>query len=61
VRRPNGSAQGYLSTTSGVAKATIRSVADHWMLAIFSLIAAGGIWFVIQDIENPRVEALVPI
>ncbi len=61
MRRPGGSPQGYLSTTGALARATFRNVADHWMLAIFSLVAAGGIWFVIQDIENPRVEAVVPI
>ncbi len=61
MRRPQGNAQGYISTTATVARATVRNVVEHWALAIFSLVAAGGIWFVIQDVENPRVEALVPI
>lgn len=61
MRRPQGGPQGYISTTGTVLRATVRNVVDHWALAIFSLVAASGIWFVIQDIENPRVEALVPI
>jgi len=36
------------------------SVASHWAMACFSLIAAFGVWFVIQDVENPRVTGLVP-
>ncbi|MEO9254238.1 MAG: CdaR family protein [Tepidiformaceae bacterium] len=32
----------------------------HWALAGFSLVAAFSIWFVIQDVENPRIQALVP-
>jgi YbbR domain-containing protein len=36
------------------------SLVEHWALAGFSLVAAFGIWFVIQDVENPRIQALVP-
>ncbi len=36
------------------------SLMTHWALAGFSLVAAFGIWFVIQDVENPRLQALVP-
>ncbi|HMO95415.1 MAG TPA: CdaR family protein [Tepidiformaceae bacterium] len=36
------------------------SVVDHWALAGFSLVAAFGIWFVIEDVENPRVTASFP-
>ena len=32
----------------------------HWTLALFSLAAALGVWFVIQDVENPRVEGRFP-
>jgi YbbR domain-containing protein len=43
---------------------TVRSAGStmvhHWALACFSLVTAFGIWFVIQDVENPRVEGLVP-
>jgi YbbR domain-containing protein len=61
LRRPQGSPQGYIATTGTVVRATLRNVVEHWALAIFSLVAASGIWFVIQDVENPRIEALVPI
>src|SRR5438445_7185308 len=37
------------------------NVSQHWMLAIFSLAAAFGVWMVIQDVENPRVEGLAPV
>lgn len=43
-----------------IAKGSVSSVADHWALAGFSLIAAFGIWFVIEDVENPRVTAAFP-
>lgn len=36
------------------------SVSSHWAMACFSLVAAFGVWFVIQDVENPRVTGLVP-
>ena len=38
-----------------------RGVAGHWALAVFSLIAGFGIWFVVQDVENPRIEVTAPI
>jgi YbbR domain-containing protein len=44
-----------------VARASGEAVLAHWSLALFSLAAAFGIWFVIQDVENPRVEGRVPI
>lgn len=37
-----------------------RGVGEHWMLATFSLVAAFALWFVIQDVENPRVTGFVP-
>lgn len=38
----------------------VSNLLEHWALAGFSLVAAFSIWFVIQDVENPRIEALVP-
>jgi YbbR domain-containing protein len=43
-----------------VFSSTVGSVTQHWALAGFSLVAAFGIWFVVQDVENPRIQALVP-
>ena len=37
-----------------------RNVAQHWALAIFSLIAAFAIWALIQDVDNPRVTGEAP-
>jgi YbbR domain-containing protein len=42
------------------AKSSVLNVYDHWALALFSLAAAFSIWFVIQDVENPRVTARYP-
>lgn len=42
-------------------RAMTGNVTGHWALALFSLVAAFGVWFAIQDIENPRVEGLVPL
>ena len=36
------------------------TLAQHWALAGFSLVVAFGVWFIVQDAENPRVQALVP-
>ena len=41
-------------------RSTGASLFHHWALACFSVVAAFGIWYVIQDVENPRVEGLVP-
>jgi len=36
------------------------SVLSHWALACFSVAAAFGVWFVVQDVENPQVDVWVP-
>src|SRR5690606_35558312 len=43
-----------------LGRGAVSSVFEHWALAGFSLIAAFGIWFVIEDVENPRVTANFP-
>lgn len=43
-----------------LGRAAVGSVGSHWALALFSLVTAFGIWFAVQDIENPRSEAVVP-
>ena len=43
-----------------VVRLTGANLAAHWALAAFSIVAAVGIWFIIQDVENPRVEGLAP-
>jgi YbbR domain-containing protein len=37
------------------------NVYEHWALAAFSLLTAFGLWVLIQDVENPRTEAEVPV
>lgn len=43
-----------------VAVASARGLYRSWPLAAFSLVAAFGIWVVIEDVENPRSEGVVP-
>lgn len=43
-----------------VTRAGTLSLATHWALAGFSLVSAFGVWFVIQDVENPRVVGDAP-
>ncbi len=49
-----------LLTARTLARAGLLAVVRNWLLAIFSLIAAFAIWFLVQDVENPRIEATVP-
>lgn len=43
-----------------VPLAAFRNVTGHWALALFSLVAAFGVWVVVQDVDNPRVEGTAP-
>ncbi len=59
----SGPARGALGILTGMGflgRAAIGSVTSHWALGLFSLASAFGIWFAVQDIENPRAEAVVP-
>lgn len=49
-----------LLTARDIARAAVFAVIHHWLLAIFSIIAAFAIWFLVEDVENPRIEATVP-
>lgn len=49
-----------LRLIGAVAGRALASLYQHWALALFSVAAALGIWFVIQDVENPRVEGRFP-
>ena len=59
VRNGNGRAHWY-DVPLGIAKGTVLSFYEHWTLALFSLVAAFAIWFVVQDVENPRVQVTFP-
>ena len=50
-----------LRTAWLVARAGSVTVYDNWATALFSVVAAFGIWFVVQDVENPRREDVVPL
>lgn len=54
-----------IASSFGAAASVGRTAAvdvwRHWVMASFSLVAAFGVWFVIQDVENPRVRGVVPI
>ncbi len=47
--------------TRFLAGAMAGAVARHWLLAIGSLVAAFALWFAVEDVENPRVAATVPV
>lgn len=49
-----------LLTARALATAAVLAVIRHWPLSIFSLVLAFAIWFLVEDIENPRIEATVP-
>jgi len=59
VRNGNGRLP-WPRAAANVARGSILTVVDHWALALFSLAAAFAVWFVIQDVENPRVTATFP-
>lgn len=49
-----------LLTARTLVGATVFSVVRNWPLAIFSLVLSFAIWFLVEDVENPRIEATVP-
>ena len=57
MKRGPAGAFALVLETAGAAG---RSIAGHWALAAFSLVAAFGIWVAIQDVDNPRVAGLAP-
>lgn len=44
----------------GIIRGSLASLFHHRGMAAFSLVAAFGIWFVIQDVENPRIQKCFP-
>lgn len=48
-------AVGWEMTRTGVL-----SVGSHWALALFSIVAAFGVWMAIQDVENPLAQGVAP-
>jgi len=55
---------GYFRSGATIAwymvRAGVNNVTSHWALALFSLVAAFGVWAAIQDVENPRVQGIAP-
>ncbi len=49
-----------LLTARTLARATVLSLVHNWPLTIFSLVLSFAIWFLVEDVENPRIEATVP-
>lgn len=42
-------------------RAAVSTSVSHWALSVVSLAAAFGLWFAVQDVENPRSEGIVPV
>ena len=61
VNRPsngNGNGRGgWTRAASEIARGSFLSFYQHWAMALFSLVAAFAIWFVI-DVENPTSSKL---
>ncbi|MYK26992.1 MAG: hypothetical protein F4052_08645, partial [Dehalococcoidia bacterium] len=49
-----------LLTARTLAGATVLSLVHNWPLTLFSLVLSFAIWFLVEDVENPRIEATVP-
>lgn len=49
-----------LLTARALVVTAVLAIVRNWLLAIFSLVAAFAIWFLVEDVENPRIEATVP-
>ena len=49
-----------LLTARALAITAVVAVFRNWLLAIASLVLAFAIWFLVEDVENPRLEATVP-
>ena len=49
-----------LLTARTLAVAAVVAIFRNWLLAIFSLVLSFAIWFLVEDVENPRIEATVP-
>ena len=42
-------------------RAVVSTSVSHWALSLFSIASAFALWFVVQDVENPRSQGVVPI
>ena len=60
VDRNGNGRNGWVSAATEIARGSVLSLYQHWAMALFSLVAAFAIWFVIQDVENPIVQANFP-
>ena len=47
-------------TARTLASAVGRALVRGWPLAIFSLALSFAIWFLVEDVENPRIEVVAP-
>ena len=59
-RDPQNGHSAWYRAASGVARGSVLNLYENWALALFSLVSAFAIWFVVQDVENPRVSASWP-
>ena len=49
----------WLQVAAAIGRAAVTDIGRHWVMASFSLVAGFGVWFAIQDVENPRVSEVV--
>mgnify|MGYP000966307577 CR=1 FL=1 len=60
MSRFDGARAPWPRVVAGIVRSSIASLFHHRGMALFSLVAAFGVWFVIQDVENPRVQRCFP-
>ncbi|MCL4240432.1 MAG: hypothetical protein KJ048_03675 [Dehalococcoidia bacterium] len=57
---PESPRVSWLRLVLAIARSSIASMYQNWALASFSLVAAFAIWFIVEDVENPRVTLRFP-
>lgn len=61
MKRAHNDFVAWLGFSWAITRAVVFDLSRHWMMASFSIVAGFGVWFAIQDVENPRVDRIVPI
>jgi YbbR domain-containing protein len=59
MNRATDGFRSWLEVAVAVGRAAVTDIGRHWVMASFSLVAGFGVWFAIQDVENPRVSEVV--
>lgn len=61
MRAGGGGSRRPLQVVRTASRGVAARASEHWRLGLFSLAAAFIMWVVVEDVENPRAEGLVPV